>query len=80
MFVFQSFRVLAEKLWDVAGMKLPSSLCSELLTDVIHPVEEIQQAAAQAVASLLKDEPSLISGVLEQLLAIYHDKLAVSII
>jgi hypothetical protein len=70
-------RDLAEKLWAVAQLQLPATLCDELLNDVIHPVDEVQQAGAQALAALLKQETGLIDHVLEQLLAIYHEKLAV---
>jgi hypothetical protein len=70
-------RDLAVKLWAVAQLQLPSALCDELLNDVIHPVAEIQQAGAQALAALLKQETGFIDHVLEQLLAIYHEKLAV---
>ena len=72
------FRELADKLWDVADMQLPIDLCEELLNDVIHPVDEIQQAGAQALAALLKEQTHLIDHVLEKLLAIYHERLAVS--
>jgi hypothetical protein len=72
-----NYRDLAVKLWDVAQLQLPSALCEELLNDVIHPVDEIQQAGAQALAALLKQETGFIDVVLEQLLAIYHEKLAV---
>jgi len=61
----------------VAQLQLLTVLYEELLNDVIHPVAEIQQAGAQALAALLKQETGLIDRVLEQLLAIYHDKLAV---
>jgi hypothetical protein len=61
----------------VAQLKLPAALCDELLSDVIHPVDEVQQAGAQALATLLKQETGLIDHILEQLLAIYHEKLAV---
>jgi hypothetical protein len=64
-------------LWDVAELQLPSALCEELLNDVIHPVDEIQQAGAQALAALLKQETGFIDLVLERLLAIYREKLAV---
>lgn len=74
-----NFRDLAVRLWDVAQLQLPTVLYEELLNDVIHPVAEIQQAGAQALAALLKRETGLIDRVLEQLLAIYHEKLAVRI-
>lgn len=61
----------------MAQLQLPTVLYEELLNDVIHPVSEIQQAGAQALAALLKRETGLIDPVLEQLLAIYHEKLAV---
>lgn len=61
----------------MAELQLPAALCDELLNDVIHPVDEVQQAGAQALAALLKQETGLIDHVLEQLLVIYHEKLAV---
>ncbi|KAJ4427094.1 hypothetical protein ANN_24709, partial [Periplaneta americana] len=70
---------LAEKLWDVAQLQLPTALCEELLNDVIHPVDEIQHAGAQALAALLKQENCFIDDVLEKLLAIYQEKLAYNI-
>ncbi|PSN31349.1 eIF-2-alpha kinase activator GCN1, partial [Blattella germanica] len=75
--VCEENKELAGKLWEVADMQLPTALCEELLNDVIHPVDEIQQAGAQALAALLKEETHLIDHVLEKLLAIYHDKLAI---
>jgi hypothetical protein len=52
-------------------------LCEELLKDVVHPVNEIQQAGAQALAALLKQETDSIDGVLDRLLEIYREKLTV---
>ncbi|GFG32063.1 hypothetical protein Cfor_06845 [Coptotermes formosanus] len=75
--VSEENRDLAARLWDVAQLQLPTVLYEELLNDVIHPVDEIQQAGAQALAALLKRETGLIDHVLEQLLAIYHEKLAI---
>jgi len=75
--VSEENRDLAVRLWDVAQLQLPTVLYEELLNDVIHPVAEIQQAGAQALAALLKRETGLIDRVLEQLLAIYHEKLAI---
>ena len=74
---------LAKKLWDIAKLKAdPNILWEELLKDVIHPVSEIQQAGAKALASLIKEnlEVNLIKDVLERLQKFYMDKLAVSIV
>ncbi|XP_049938173.1 eIF-2-alpha kinase activator GCN1 [Schistocerca serialis cubense] len=70
-------RALADKLWDISQMRFPTALYEELLTDIIHPVEEIQRAAAEALAALLREEMGLVEPVLEKLLAIYHEKLAI---
>lgn len=58
-------------------MHVPLYLCEELLKDVVHPVNEIQQAGAQALAALLKQETDSIDGVLDRLLEIYREKLTV---
>lgn len=73
---------LAKKLWDVAKLEVePTVLWEELLKDVIHPVDEIQQAGAKALATLIKENPevNLIKDVLDQLQKFYMEKLAVSL-
>jgi hypothetical protein len=70
-------RDLAVKLWEVAQLQLPLALCEELLKDVVHPVNEIQQAGAQALAALLKQETDSVDDVLDRLLEIYREKLTV---
>ncbi|XP_021942062.1 eIF-2-alpha kinase activator GCN1, partial [Zootermopsis nevadensis] len=59
--VCEENRDLAVKLWAVAELQLPAALCDE----------------SQALAALLKQETGLIDHVLEQLLVIYHEKLAI---
>jgi HEAT repeat protein len=53
-------------------------LCPEILHDVIHPVDDIQKAAAEALAEILKQRSQLLEGVLQHLLSIYTDKLTMS--
>lgn len=72
-------RELAKTLWKQANLDFPADLCGELLGDVEHPVECIQAAAAQALASLLEDNKEEVQNVLKQLLKLYHDRLAVSL-
>lgn len=69
--------MLANKLWDDAGLSFPAKLCGELTIDVEHPVECIQSATAEALAALLTDNRSQVQSILESLIKIYKDKLAV---
>lgn len=54
----------------------PNVLCDELIEDIAHPVESVQQAAACALGQLLVQEPKLMPGVLDRLLVLYQSKLA----
>lgn len=66
---------LADELWVLAKLEVPIVLSDELLRDAIHPELCIQKAAALALVSIIKEDPSLVEGILEQLLAIYKEKL-----
>lgn len=68
-------KVLADILWESAQLEVPIVLSDELLKDVVHPELCIQKAAALALVSILKEDTSLVEGILEQLLAIYKEKL-----
>ena len=59
--------------------KETKSLSEGLLGDIIHPVAEIQQAAASALAALLetKNSPKSVNVVLDLLLNIYNEKINV---
>lgn len=54
----------------------PNVLCDELIQDIAHPVESVQQAAACALAELLSQDPKLMPGILDRLLYLYQTKLA----
>lgn len=73
-------RELAQSLWKKANLDFPAELCRELLTDVEHPVECIQAAASQALASLLENNRGEVENVLKSLLQLYNDRLAVCIL
>ena len=45
------------------------------MKDIIHNEVCIQKASASGLVAILKEDPSIIKNVLEQLLAIYNDKL-----
>jgi len=53
-------------------------LCPEILMDVIHPMDDVQKAAAEALAEILKQRSHLLDGVLQQLISIYEEKLIMS--
>ncbi|XP_046621828.1 eIF-2-alpha kinase activator GCN1 isoform X1 [Neodiprion virginianus] len=75
--VTEENRALAEELWNSAGLVADCEALSEaLMDDVAHPVEAVQQAAAGALAQLLTIEQRLMPPILERLLELYQDKLA----
>lgn len=78
---FLDFREVADKVWEAAGLqKETKSLCEGLLEDIIHPVAEIQQAAASALSALLQSgsTKTSVNIVLDHLLSIYNEKNNVS--
>lgn len=70
-------RVLAEKLWNLGEMEFPASLSSELMSDIEHPVECVQAAAAKALAALLESDSNQVEDTLKQLIQLYRDRLKV---
>lgn len=72
--VSEEVKQLACTLWEQAKFDVPIVMCDELLKDVIHSELCIQKAAAMAVVSILKEDPSLVENILEQLLEIYNEK------
>lgn len=73
--VSEEIKQLACVLWEQSKFDVPIVMCDELLKDVIHPELCIQKASALAIVSILKEDPSLVEGVLDQLLEIYADKI-----
>ncbi|CAH1402466.1 unnamed protein product [Nezara viridula] len=70
-------REVADKVWDASGLQKETKLlCEGLLEDIIHPVAEIQQAAASALAALLQSgsTQTSVNVVLDHLLSIYNEK------
>lgn len=67
-------RELADQLWEKAELDVPIVMSDELLRDVIHPELCIQKAAAAALVSILREDDSLVDGILAQLLEIYNEK------
>lgn len=72
--VSEEIKQLACILWEQAKFDVPIVMCDELLKDVIHSELCIQKAASMAIVSILKEDPSLVESVLEQLLEIYNEK------
>ena len=68
-------RQLADQLWLSAELKVHPGLCLEVLEDVAHPVAQVRQAAAEALAKLLSDSEGEVGPVLTTLLDTYNDKL-----
>ncbi|XP_011307361.1 translational activator GCN1 [Fopius arisanus] len=71
-------KVLANDIWVTVGFSSSNGeiLCEELIQDVAHPVEPIQQAVAHALANLLESNPHLLPAILDSLLKLYQEKLA----
>lgn len=67
---------LAEMLWTKSGFEIPSTLFEEILKDIVHEEGCIQKAAACSLVSILKEDQKNVKFVLDQLLEIYSDKLA----
>lgn len=65
---------LADKLWEKSELDVPIVMSDELLRDVIHSELCIQKAAAAALVSILREDDSLVDGILAQLLEIYNEK------
>jgi hypothetical protein len=73
-------REVADKLWEMAKLNSKDKgLCESLLDDVIHPVIAVQQAGANALATLLEQsQPAVTESILQLLLDIYIEKNNVS--
>ncbi|XP_034188694.1 lethal (3) 80Fj [Osmia lignaria lignaria] len=70
-------KILANELWYAADLAMePDVLADELIQDISHPVEPIQQAAACALAQCLTEVPHLVPMILNNLLQLYQEKLA----
>ncbi|XP_008548705.1 eIF-2-alpha kinase activator GCN1 [Microplitis demolitor] len=70
-------KILANEIWEAAEFSANGEiLCDELIQDVAHPVEAVQQATAHALAHLLTDNTHLVPGILDSLLKLYKEKLA----
>ncbi|XP_012231678.1 stalled ribosome sensor GCN1 [Linepithema humile] len=70
-------KILANELWNSADFSAQAEiLCEELIQDIAHPVEPVQQAAAHALAQSLASVPHLTPSVLDNLLQLYQEKLA----
>lgn len=69
--------LLADELWTMVGLQVPSGMCDELLKDIIHPEPCIQRSAAAALVSLLRDDETAVQvpALLVQLIQIYNEKL-----
>ncbi|XP_034945471.1 eIF-2-alpha kinase activator GCN1 [Chelonus insularis] len=70
-------RILANEIWEVSECIANGDiLCDDLIQDVAHPVEPVQQATAYALASLLTNNTHLVQKILNNLLQLYKEKLA----
>ncbi|CAG9759746.1 unnamed protein product [Ceutorhynchus assimilis] len=68
-------RKLAVDLWDKAAMEFPAALSNELMSDIEHPVECVQTAAAKALALLLETDQDQVKPTIKSLIKLYNDRL-----
>ena len=54
-------------------------MCSTLLTDVVHDVEVIREAAAAALSAAVKSHEDLAAAILQELFDLYQAKLKVKL-
>lgn len=73
--VFDDNKIYASQLWDDINLDIPIVMCDELLKDIIHPELCVQKSAALAMVTLLKEDQTLVDGLLNELLEIYIEKL-----
>jgi hypothetical protein len=66
---------LCETLWENGGFEIPSMLGDELMKDIVHHESCIQKAAACALVTILKEDPSTVKNILNHLLELYNEKL-----
>lgn len=71
---------MANKLWEDARLEFPSHLYEELMIDIEHPVECVQEAAAKALATLVEEDKNEIQSILQTLLSLYKNRLEVGIL
>ncbi|XP_043511247.1 eIF-2-alpha kinase activator GCN1 [Frieseomelitta varia] len=69
-------KILANELWTAADLVMHADkLADELIQDIAHPVEPVQQAAACALAQCLTEVLHLVPIILDKLLQLYQEKL-----
>ncbi|XP_056628816.1 eIF-2-alpha kinase activator GCN1 isoform X1 [Triplophysa dalaica] len=68
-------RVLAEKIWETLCLELVSDLCPLLIEDVIHHVEDVRSAGAEALSIAISQYKDQSTTVLSRLTELYHQKL-----
>ncbi|KAI4488580.1 hypothetical protein M0802_011470 [Mischocyttarus mexicanus] len=75
--VCEENKILANELWKAANLLAHADiLCEDLIQDIAHPVEPVQQAAACALAQSLTNVSYLTPSILDRLLELYQEKLA----
>lgn len=75
--IHSCFRDLANKLWESSDLDFPAEQCSELVQELQFPVECIQVAVAEALATLLAQDRNQLKGILAELVDLYKSRLDV---
>ncbi|KAI4470055.1 translational activator gcn1-related [Holotrichia oblita] len=68
-------RDLANKLWESTDLDFPAEQCSELVQELQFPVECIQVAVAESLATLLAQDRNQLKGILTELIDLYKSRL-----
>lgn len=65
-------------LWDDLSLELDTSICTEVLTDIVSLVECVRTSTALSLRKLLEEDNEHLSTVLEMAMSLYQEKLYVS--
>lgn len=76
--IFFYIRQIADELWKASKLEAGVFLVETITAEVAHPVEEVQKAAASALAALLDLDRTLVTPIMDTLLRLYDDKMNVS--
>ena len=65
------------RIWEESGLELDEELCSLMIEDVIHHEAVVRESTAEALAACVATHSDHIEAVLQQLIAVYQEKLFV---
>ena len=60
------------------SLELDTAVCTDVLTDIVSPVQSLRSSVAASLRQLLEDDSEHLSTVLELAKSLYEEKLYVS--